>query len=77
MVTVHRAFGYRFVIYTNDHAPAHLHLVGAGGEAKVEIADETRLVWNVGIGKADLRRLLREVGDRRETLLEEWNRLHG
>jgi len=35
MVTVHRAFGYRFVIYTNDHEPAHVHVVGKGCEAKI------------------------------------------
>jgi hypothetical protein len=30
MVVVHRAYGYRFVIYTGDHEPAHVHIAGAG-----------------------------------------------
>jgi hypothetical protein len=34
-VTVHRAHGFRFVIFTNDHAPPHVHVFGQGGEAKI------------------------------------------
>ncbi len=30
MAVVHRAYGFRFVIYTFDHEPAHLHITGAG-----------------------------------------------
>jgi hypothetical protein len=26
MVTVHRAYGFRFVMYANDHSPAHVHI---------------------------------------------------
>ena len=79
MVVVHRAHGYRFVIYRSDHEPAHVHLIG-GGEAKVDLMgpDGTpRLVWVVGIGRADLRRLLSEVRDRQAELLAVWRRLHG
>ena len=42
MVTVHREAGFRFAIYRDDHAPAHVHaikdgevivtLLGPGGE---------------------------------------------
>ena len=28
MVVVHRAHGFRFAIYTLDHEPAHVHIVG-------------------------------------------------
>ncbi|HEY5819491.1 MAG TPA: DUF4160 domain-containing protein [Mesorhizobium sp.] len=27
---MHRAFGFRIVIYTLDHEPAHVHITGAG-----------------------------------------------
>src|SRR5437868_3887052 len=33
MPTVHRFDGLRVVIYPNDHRPAHVHVIGAGGEA--------------------------------------------
>ena len=35
MVTVHRAHGFRFVIFPNDHNPPHVHVFGQGGEAKI------------------------------------------
>lgn len=33
MPTVARLDGLRVVIFPNDHGPAHVHVVGAGGEA--------------------------------------------
>lgn len=37
MVVVHRAYGFRFVVYTLDHEPAHVHIIGAEGHAKVNL----------------------------------------
>lgn len=36
MITLRRAAGMRFVIYANDHEPAHLHVYG-DGEARISI----------------------------------------
>jgi Fe2+ or Zn2+ uptake regulation protein len=33
MPTVHRFQGLRVVIYSNDHRPAHVHVMGRGCEA--------------------------------------------
>lgn len=79
MVTVHRAFGFRFVIFTNDHSPPHVHLLGQGGEAKVVLEDPAggvSLDWSVGIGAGDLRRLMGEVARRQEALRADWRRIH-
>ncbi len=79
MVVVHRAYGYRFVIYTADHEPAHVHITGAG-QAKINLigADGMpEIVSSVGIKRADMRRLLAEVIERREVFLREWERIHG
>lgn len=78
MVTVHRAFGFRFVIYGNDHSPPHLHLVGQGGEAKVVLLDGggVMLDWSVGIAKGDLRRLLQEVASHHADLYARWESIH-
>lgn len=35
MITVRHEQGMRFVIYANDHAPAHVHAIVGSGEAKV------------------------------------------
>lgn len=46
MVTVHRFDGLHFVIYSNDHDPAHVHVQGAGCEAKVQLVGEAPcLIW--------------------------------
>jgi len=36
MVVIHREAGLRFVIFVNDHQPAHVHVFG-DGEAKVDL----------------------------------------
>ncbi len=79
MVVVHRAYGFRFVIYTLDHQPAHVHVTGPG-QAKVNLLGpdgRPELVYSVGIKRPDLRRLMAEVIARRESFLQEWERIHG
>lgn len=79
MVVVHRAHGFRFVIYTADHEPAHVHITGAG-QAKINLlgpGGDPEIVSSVGIKRSDLRRLVAEVIERRDHFLEEWERIHG
>lgn len=78
MATVHRAYGYRFVIFVNDHGPPHVHVVGAGGEAKIILSspEGPELEWVVGISRADLRRILEEARRERFRLLAAWRRIH-
>ena len=79
MVVVHRAHGFRFVIYTLDHEPALVHITGAG-QAKINLLGpdgDPELVWSVGIKRSDMRRLFAEIDQRREALLKEWERIHG
>ena len=79
MVTVHRAFGYRFVIFVNDHSPPHVHVVGPGGEAKITLEGPMGLTldWVAGIGQADMRRIMVEAARERVRLIAEWRRIHG
>jgi hypothetical protein len=79
MVVVHRAHGYRFVIYTNDHEPAHVHITGPG-QAKINLLGPNgapELVSSVGIKRSDVRRLFAEVVERRVVFLRAWERIHG
>jgi hypothetical protein len=79
MVTVHHAFGFRFVIFTDDHAPPHVHIFGHGGEAKIDLAAEGGAVisWERGISRADFRRILAETRENHALLLDAWRKLHG
>lgn len=78
MVTVFRAHGLRFVIFTDDHDPAHVHVFG-DGEAKINLVatDEApELVWTVGLTRAELRKAMRVVKEHRELFLECWSAIH-
>jgi hypothetical protein len=79
MVVVHRAHGFRFVIDTADHEPAHVHVTGPG-QAKINLlgpGGAPELVYSVGIMRSDLRKLLLEVEQRRNDMLQQSERLHG
>ena len=79
MVVIHRYRGFRFVIYTLDHEPAHVHVTGAG-QAKINLPGPggvPEIVYSIGIKRADMRRLLAEVTERRDAFLKEWEQIHG
>ena len=79
MVVVHRAHGFRFVIYTSDHEPAHVHVTGPG-QAKINLLGPhgmPELVYCIGIKRSDMRRLLAEATEHRNVFLQEWERIHG
>ncbi len=42
MATVLRKDGFSVRIYTNDHLPSQVHVFKAGGEAKINLGDETQ-----------------------------------
>lgn len=79
MPTIHREHGLRFAIYTDDHEPAHVHVLG-DGELKISIrgADGMpALIWAIGM-KARLRRLAMDVVlERQEEFLARWAEIHG
>lgn len=76
MPTILRLDGLRIVIYPNDHQPAHVHVLGPGWEAVVDL-DELKLREAIGCGERDAEKVLRLVGERRSELLEAWRRIHG
>jgi Domain of unknown function (DUF4160) len=79
MVTVHRGHGLRFVIYLDDHKPAHVHIFG-DGELKVTIVGQgglPEIVYALGMKTGDRRKAMDVMKDRQDWLLSEWNRLQG
>lgn len=75
MVTVLRAAGMRFVIYTDDHEPAHVHVYG-DGEARLDILS-LEAISNRGLRKRDLARALAIVSEHRALFLKRWEDIHG
>lgn len=79
MVVIHRAYGFRFVIYTSDHEPAHIHIAGPG-RAKVNLIGKgggPELVASIGIKRNEMRRLMLEIVEHRDVFWREWERIHG
>jgi hypothetical protein len=79
MVTIHRAQGLRVIIFTDDHAPAHVHVFG-DGQAKINLDGpdgEPDLVWSEGMKVNELRRAMQVVRDLQDAFLARWRDLHG
>lgn len=62
-----------------DHEPAHVHVIGGGGQAKVNLIGPQgglELVYSVAIKRSDMRKLMLEIERHRDVLLREWERIH-
>lgn len=80
MPTLFRVGTYRIVIFLNDHSPAHVHVIGAGGFAKVQLGEkptDVALVETMGIPKASLRRIVGEIMARHSACQDGWRMHHG
>jgi Domain of unknown function (DUF4160) len=79
VAVVYRQHGLRFIVYVDDHEPAHVHVRG-DGEAKIELGNAEMaptLVFSKGLSNADLRRAMRVVSARSEEFLQDWKKFHG
>jgi hypothetical protein len=79
MVTIHREAGLRFVIFTDDHEPAHVHVFGEGS-AKIDLGSEgsaPSLVWNVGMKAVTFARPCGLSFASRKCSWRKWREIHG
>ena len=77
MPTALRFDGLRVVIYPNDHRPAHVHVIGGGGEAVFNLAGELELRENHGFDSKSLRRIWAELQNNQAHLITKWEDIHG
>lgn len=80
MPTILRKDGFAFLVYTNDHRPAHVHIFRAEAEMIVYLGDEANppsIRENMGMNRRDARMALVICGEFQEFLLAEWRRIHG
>ena len=72
--------GWRIMIYTRDHGPAHVHVISATGRIKVKLncpngpldPYEAR-----GVNRGTLRKLLESLEVELDRLCSEWRNIHG
>ena len=68
--------GYRVVIYTQDHPPAHVHVISGGRFAKIAL-DPVLSMDNDGYNSREVRKIERLIIENRQHLLDAWNKIHG
>lgn len=80
MPTVLRLNGLRVVIYPNDHHPAHVYVIGAGGEAVFNLhclGGPSTLRETYGFNRQSVDRILDDLAAHLTTLCKHWSDLHG
>ena len=76
MPTVLRIGGLRFVIYSNDRPPAHVHVLGPGWLVVINLIGP-KVREAINCTERDARRVLRLIEDDQDELMDAWRRFHG
>ncbi len=80
MGTVLRFGGWRVMIYTLDHAPAHVHLVGPEGRAKIALNCPMGPAVPIdvrGLEPVVVKSALRVIEQQLSELCQIWRSIHG
>jgi hypothetical protein len=78
--TVVRVSGFRIVIYSNDHRPAHVHAISSEGEAVFALncpEGPLKLREVYRLGRRAVSALQGWLAPRLATLCEKWREIHG
>ena len=76
MPTLFRHAGFRFFFYSNEgdpREPTHVHIQGAGTEAKFFLHPQVILAQSAGLDARTLRRLAEVVEERRQDIERAWH----
>ncbi|MDR2963519.1 MAG: DUF4160 domain-containing protein [Bacteroidales bacterium] len=78
MPTIFIFFGLRFMFYSNDHEPIHVHVVKGKGCVKeyavFQVIPETILLENHGLKSNELKMSEMVIEENREIIVDNWNR---
>ena len=77
MPTILFIFGFRFLIYTRDHKPPHIHAIKNVGGAKIGIYPNIYLIENRGLSPKGLKTAMSITEEYQEEFLEKWIAYHG
>jgi hypothetical protein len=76
MPVVLREGGLRYFFFSNEGSPrepAHVHVRGAGKDAKIWLEPEMEVAESFGFSPAEIRRILWVVASHRRELLKAWH----
>jgi len=80
MPTIIRFDGLRAVIYPNDHRPAHVHVIGKGGEAVFILncpSGPPELRESYRFNSPELKRIASALSAELLALCAKWREFHG
>lgn len=80
MPTLFRFDGFRVFFYSNEgdpREPAHVHVMGGGGEAKFWLRPDVTLARSAGFDARTLRRLAQVIEARRDQIERGWHEHFG
>lgn len=75
MPTVFSFKNIKFIIYTRDHNPPHVHAKSPKGEAKINI-ETLDCFYLRGFSERDLGVIIGFLESKKEILMEKWNEIH-
>ncbi len=79
MVTIHKSYGLRVVIFLDDHEPAHVHVFG-DGHLKINLmgaGGQPELIFSRDMKRNDMRRAMHIVVENQVAFLKRWGDIHG
>jgi hypothetical protein len=71
---------WRVVIFTNDHRPPHVHVLGPQEHARFELLcdlGQVRLMSNLGFSLQQLRQIAAHLLKHISHLCTQWGKIHG
>ena len=81
MPTLFIFFGLRFLFYSNDHEPIHIHVVKGKGkgeyQAKFSVLPTILLVENDGLKPQEIKLAEMIIEENKEIIIEKWNEFFG
>ena len=80
MPTIHRLNGYRVVIYSNDHRPSHVHVMGGIGEVVFQLQcprGPVVLREVHGLTRQQVSDIGLKLDQQHTTLCTHWSDIHG
>lgn len=72
MPTIFILFGFRFMFYSNDHSPIHVHVIKGNISAKFSLSP-VALIKNNGLKSSELKLVESVIEENQEVIAEHWN----
>ena len=81
MPTLFVFFGLRFMFFSNDHEPVHVHVIKGKGKIKeyaiYQVVPDISLIENRGLKSNELKMAELVIDENKEIIIENWNNFFG